>query len=607
MDQIPSYKYGARLLSPDIPPDIFKEAYRCRDLWNRMVAAFEENKSAYDALFAKDEQYRAIQAECQAVRDGIKALRSQRKHLRSDRGHKTRVVQASPDVVSRIEAQLSAVEQDIAWQQTVLRARESARTALRASIKASTPGERKALTAALTQRLQELYRDDRDTLAYSLRLDTLKHFEDTLTRYFTRVGRAPQKKEGPLHVIRLVWIDTGTGVPVDTILRPEGWRRGGIRVGPYAPGQRHVQVWYGTPAGTQIAFRVTVHRPPHGDVRSVALIGRQVLGRTYQYRARDGTVINRQRLPRWEWSMVLGMRTKGLEERPRWAGEAIGIDLGWRLESDTALRIMGTATSDGLTDRCYLPPDILESWRYVRELQARMDTALDQVKAGLTIPDDVPTAVSQWWQGRARMRISGLRRAIGPLDERLLARDSDTYALRGWVDAQPSLRDAIRRGVEAYDRLYREYRGVQGRWLRRRRDYYRNLARDIAQTYATVVLEQLPLNVMARRTEGAIAAEAAKHRQLAGLSEFRGELLWQCRKAGSHVLEVQPRGTSSTCAICGRTRVSDPLALTFVCEQGHTADREENAAGNILARGMTKILSVGAEDGTGVEAPPVVV
>ena len=75
----------------------------------------------------------------------------------------------------------------------------------------------------------------------------------------------------------------------------------------------------------------------------------------------------------------------------------------------------------------------------------------------------------------------------------------------------------------------------------------------------------------------------------------------KCKREGTHFVEVDPAATTRECASCG-VETDKPLWVReHSCPAyGFEADRDANAAWNILSRGLSK-LGVGHSEDTPVE------
>jgi putative transposase len=78
-------------------------------------------------------------------------------------------------------------------------------------------------------------------------------------------------------------------------------------------------------------------------------------------------------------------------------------------------------------------------------------------------------------------------------------------------------------------------------------------------------------------------------------------LEYKCEREGTHFVAVNPRGTTKECASCGVSTEKPLWVREHSCPScGFEADRDANAAWNILSRGLQDI-GVGYSESTPVE------
>ena len=83
---------------------------------------------------------------------------------------------------------------------------------------------------------------------------------------------------------------------------------------------------------------------------------------------------------------------------------------------------------------------------------------------------------------------------------------------------------------------------------------------------------------------------------------FTDMLETKCERDGTYFVEVAPEGTTKECAQCGVETVKPLWVREHSCPAcGFEADRDANAAWNILSRGLTD-LGVGHSEGTSSES-----
>ncbi len=124
-----------------------------------------------------------------------------------------------------------------------------------------------------------------------------------------------------------------------------------------------------------------------------------------------------------------------------------------------------------------------------------------------------------------------------------------------------------------------------------RRDHAHKTARALIERYDTIAVEDLSYSGLSR---GMLARDC--HDQ--GWAGFIGLLHEKAEEAARQIVLVDPKYTSQACSACGLI-VSKGLGVrVHSCACGYTADRDVNAARNVLARGLGCSLqapTVGAE------------
>ena len=116
--------------------------------------------------------------------------------------------------------------------------------------------------------------------------------------------------------------------------------------------------------------------------------------------------------------------------------------------------------------------------------------------------------------------------------------------------------------------------------VNQRRDFHHKEARKLVDRYGFVVHEALNIKGIAR-------TRLAKSTHDAGWAQFVNILSYKAEEAGTRVIAVNPRNTTQACSSCGAIpEVKKTLSdRTHSCWCGYVADRDINAARNILALG----------------------
>jgi len=130
---------------------------------------------------------------------------------------------------------------------------------------------------------------------------------------------------------------------------------------------------------------------------------------------------------------------------------------------------------------------------------------------------------------------------------------------------------------------------------RKRRDFLHKLSNYYATEYDLVAVEDLDVKGLVELPRN------SRNRAGAAWGTFLGMLEYKCEREGTHFVAVNPRGTTKECASCG-VKTGKPLWMReHSCPAcGFEADRDANAAWNILSRGLEEV-GVGYSESTPVE------
>lgn len=113
-----------------------------------------------------------------------------------------------------------------------------------------------------------------------------------------------------------------------------------------------------------------------------------------------------------------------------------------------------------------------------------------------------------------------------------------------------------------------------------RREHAHQVALKLVRRYGLIAVESLSIKNMLRNDRLARAISDV------AWGNFLLTLRSKAESAGVRVVEVDARGTSQECSDCGRVVRKDLSQRWHSCECGCSLDRDENAARNILARGL---------------------
>ena len=131
---------------------------------------------------------------------------------------------------------------------------------------------------------------------------------------------------------------------------------------------------------------------------------------------------------------------------------------------------------------------------------------------------------------------------------------------------------------------------------RKRHDFLHKFSNYYVINYDLVAVEDLDVKPMLG------SADNSQSTASAAWDTFTTMLAYNCNREGTHVVEVEPAGTTKECASCG-VESDKPLWVREhscpACE--FEMDRDANAALNILSRGFEQVRLGQSEDTTPVE------
>jgi putative transposase len=137
---------------------------------------------------------------------------------------------------------------------------------------------------------------------------------------------------------------------------------------------------------------------------------------------------------------------------------------------------------------------------------------------------------------------------------------------------------------------------------RKRRDFLHKLSTWYAEEYDLVTVEKLDV-------KGLMELPSNSHnRASAAWATFRQMLQWKCKREGTHFVAVDPSGTTKECAKCGVETEKPLWVREHSCPAcGFEADRDANAAWNVLQRGLDKLdIGTGSAESTPSETATAV-
>jgi putative transposase len=150
-------------------------------------------------------------------------------------------------------------------------------------------------------------------------------------------------------------------------------------------------------------------------------------------------------------------------------------------------------------------------------------------------------------------------------------------------------------GSNTYEKQRVKVAKVKRRIRRKVLDYQHKLTTWLVKEYDAVFVEDLNVAGMLQANGNARNKQDAAWRRFITLLEYKGVLY------GTHVVQVEARGTTKECAACG-VETSKPIWVReHSCPScGFETDRDANASMNVLKRGFCE-LGLGWPESTPVE------
>jgi hypothetical protein len=322
---------------------------------------------------------------------------------------------------------------------------------------------------------------------------------------------------------------------------------------------------------------------------------------------------------RWKYELQL---TINAEVERRKGNGCVALDLGWRKMGDT-LRVGFAIDERGEKREIQLPIGMVDSYHHIESLRSIGDKHCDTAKHVLlrflkSINDKLSeeqrvkfTTIAHWKSrkklARAAFELSELVSTKGQLME--------TWAAQKGNDLLPVPDDIGDNSLNLQARwifcwakkdrhLYQWECDRRERWLNRRKDFYRNIAAELAKKYETLVLEKWDLRYHAEKSAAESAtsdagSEPRANRFIAAISEFRIAL---SNAFGSdRLVKKNPAYTTAHHWRCGKDMEGEPATqLILWCHEcGSHIDQDENAARNLLKMHVDGCEQLGSSPSSG--------
>ena len=287
-------------------------------------------------------------------------------------------------------------------------------------------------------------------------------------------------------------------------------------------------------------------------------------------------ILKRERLApgQFRWHITFTMTKEVMEQKTKAQGKPCGINMGWK-NTKEGLRV-ATLTSDSEVRHFVLPTTIISTYLHLHQLQSEIDTAANDndvwIKSVLTDPPDSMLEA-----------FTAIKRSKKPHPAKFARlvhawKDSPQFLSDAYHEALPRVAQNLRRQHELANLRDK----VQGR----RKDLYRCWAKEIAESYGQIAIDEMNLAELAKvekqdGTPNELTQIAKRNRVIASLGLFREWIKKQATKTGSTVA-LSKKKTSSICSECGKS-VSKQKTLVWRCPHCKALwDQDENASINLM-------------------------
>lgn len=154
-------------------------------------------------------------------------------------------------------------------------------------------------------------------------------------------------------------------------------------------------------------------------------------------------------------------------------------------------------------------------------------------------------------------------------------------------------------GSNNWEQQRRRVAAAKRRIRRKVLDYQHKLTSWLVKQYDMVAVEDLDVKSMLETSQNAKSKQDAAWHRFIQLLKYKGN------RYGTHVVEVDPAGTTKECSQCGVETDKPIWVREHSCPAcGHEEDRDLNAAKNVLQRGLDELgvdIGLGQSESTPVE------
>lgn len=285
----------------------------------------------------------------------------------------------------------------------------------------------------------------------------------------------------------------------------------------------------------------------------------------------------------------------------------VAVALGWRVIGGD-LRVGYWVGSDGKEGEISIPRERVERWRYCDGLQGVRGTLLETsrnalvawVAARTDLPEEFRRRTETLPQWRSAARLASF--VIWWRDNRVPGDEGIFRLLEGERVEDKDGRGSYTGGRKQDKHLYDWEANQRMNCVHWRKNFYAHVALDLGRRYKDLIVEEIDWHGIGENAPPEEADDQVNklNRGVAAVASLRDSLT----RVMDRRTDVDPAYVVRDCHVCG-TRCPDPGAGRYItCETcgGERRDRLENAAKNLLDRGLGREKTPPAPRGP--EVPP---
>ena len=286
--------------------------------------------------------------------------------------------------------------------------------------------------------------------------------------------------------------------------------------------------------------------------------------------------------PRERWTVQITLQIPEVKHTPK-SAHRVAADIGWRAMPDGSVRVCYFRGTDGYVHDMRLPARLISAFERPDGLRRVRDQNFNRMRRQLVTflaerpgQTNTPAWLNQatetlpYWRSQARLAALTLRWR----DNRFPGDEAAYDALKAWL---------------YHDRHLWQYEcDERAKFLGQRKQVYRDMARQLACRFGTLVLEKFNICDVAQvpqaDSDEANIAAARANRQRVAVSELRQALVHAFGPTRS--LKVAAENTTHICHACGSLEEFDAIVeLEHECSAcGLTWDQDDNATYILLDR-----------------------